>query len=310
MLATSPYPHKRYPIGILDLSPVLLSSSPLAPEMAVSKLPPLAYLLVAARLGELYEIIFPEHPEWLDEIVAWKNEEAVAKAVERFLSHVAALFPIQDECWEMEMEIIEWRLYSIPVIPQGFDIWHDGWDEVYEPAPYLLHMLWQRDEADDLENPNEFRQQYPEHLVPRGLEPQRLIDTLRSMALPEPFHALPDLIEMLIQGTGNVWLDIGEISLMEGGGYPEWDPAEVAFLAEEWQAAEPIYDRVHALLDWHNETPASVERKVTAVHQILLEAYQHQEPGFMPQLKMIFAEETSDERPHPPTFATTTAFAP
>ena len=87
-------------------------------------------------------------------------------------------------------------------------------------------------------------------------------------------------------------------------------PAEVALLAEEWQAAEPIYDRVHALLDWHNETPAAIERKVTAVHKILLEAYQHQEPGFMPQLKMIFAEETPDERPHTPTLTTTAALAP
>ena len=310
MLATPPYPHEPYPVGILDLSPVLLPSPALSQEIADSKLPPLDYLLVAARLGELYETIFPQHPEWLDETVAWRNEEAIAKAVEQFLSHVAALFPINDECWEFEMEIIEWRLYSIPVIPQGFDIWHHGWDELYEPAAYLLHMLWQRDEADDPENPNEFRQQYPEHLVPRGLEPQRLIDTLRGMTLPEPFQALPDLIEMLIQDTGNIWLDIGEISLMEGGGYPEWDPAEVAFLAEAWQAAEPICDRVHTLLNWHNDTPAAIERKVTAVHKILLEAYQHQELGFNPQLKMTFAEEAPDERPNTPTLTTPAAPTP
>jgi hypothetical protein len=130
------------------------------------------------------------------------------------------------------------------------------------------------------------------------------------MALPEPFHALPDLIEMLIQGTGNIWLDIGEISLMEGGGYPEWDPAEVALLAEAWLAAEPICDRVHALLNWHNETPAAIERKITAVHRILLEASQQQERGFNPQLKMIFAEEAPDERPPTPTLATTATLAP
>lgn len=310
MLATIPHPAKRNPLGLLDLSPVLLPSTPLAQDLLSNKLPSIDYLLVAARLGELYEVIFPQHPEWLDEIVAWRNEEAIAKAVEKFLSHVVALFPIHDECWEFEMEIIEWRLYSIPVIPQGFDIWYDGWDDLYEPAPYLLHMLWQRDEADDPENPNEFRQKYPEHLVPRGLEPPRLIETLRGMTLPEPFQALPDLIEMLIQDTGNIWLDVGEISLMESGGYPKWDPTEVALLAEAWQAAEPICDRVHTLLNWHNDTPAAIERKVTAVHRILLEAYQLQALGFNPQLKMKFAKETPDECSSPPTLTTTAAPTP
>lgn len=122
MLATPPYPAERHPVGILDLSPVLRPSPPLPQDLLGSVLPSIDYLLVAVRLGELYEVIFPQFPAHLEEVVAWQNEEAVAKVVERFLSYVADLFPIQDECWEMEMEIITWRLYAIPVVPQGFDL--------------------------------------------------------------------------------------------------------------------------------------------------------------------------------------------
>ena len=307
MLANSPYPPEPHPVGILDLSPVLLPSPPLAQDLLGSTLPSIDYLLVAARLGELYETIFPQYPECLDAVVDWQNEDQIAKAIESFLTIVAELFPINDECWAYEMEVITWCLYAIPVIPQGFDIWHDGWDELYEPSPYLLNMIWHRDEVDNRDDLDEFSRLYPEHLVPRSLEPQRLIDTLRNMALPAPLDALPDLIEMLIGGTNNVWLDYGEIALMEGGGYPQWDPAEVAFLAEEWKVAEPICDRVHTLLNWNNETPAAIERKVTAVHKVLLEAYQIEEIGFVPQLQMIFPEETSYEPNHSPTPETTPA---
>ena len=310
MLANSPYSPESYSVGLLDLSPVLLPSPPLAQDLLNSALPSIDYLLVAARLGELYETIFPQHPEWLDEVVDWQSEAHIAKAIERFLTTVGKLFPINAECWVYEMEAITWCLYAIPIVPQGFDIWHAGWDELYEPSPYLLTMIWHRGEFDKRDNLDEFSRLYPEHLVPQSLEPQRLIDTLRTMALPEPLHALPDLIEMLIGGANNVWLDYGEIALMEGGGYPQWDPAEVAFLAEEWQKAEPICDRVHALLNWSNENAEAIRQKVTAVRQVLLEAQQIQELGFNPQLKMRFAEEKPDERHDAPTPATTAALAP
>jgi hypothetical protein len=281
----------------------------LAPAQAVmgDHLPPLDYLLIAARLAELYEIVFPQHPEWLAELVDWPDEEAMAGAVARFLKRAGRFFPLIDECWELDLEIIEWRLYAIPVVPQGFDLWHDSWDEFYEPAPYLLHMLWHRDEMDSPDRPDEFTCLYPEHSVPRSLDPRRLVPTLRRMALPEPLAALPDLIEMLSQSTNNLWLDIGEIALMEGGGYPQWDPQEVAFLAEEWQKAKPICERVHALLAWHNDPPATSRRKVTAVHRLLLEAYARQEPGYIPQLALPFAWESDDDQVDTPAL---TAAAP
>ncbi len=306
MLANTPHPINRHPIRLLDLAPVLQPSPSLAQEVVSSNLPPLDTLLIAARLGELYETIFPQHPEWLEAIVDWKQEEDIAKAVGRFLNQVAKLFPIEDECWAADIEFIEWRLYSIPVCPMGFDIWHHGWDEIFEPAPYLLHIEWSRDEKENPDERNEFQQLYPNHPVPWHLEPTRLVGALREICAersrrltpPEPLHGLPDLIEMLMGCTDNLWLDVGELSLMEGGGYPQWDPVEVEMLAEEWKNAKPILDRVLALLNWQNETAEERDRKVTAVHEILLEAYRRQEPSYLPQLKMEFAQETTCAAAH------------
>jgi hypothetical protein len=85
--------------------------------------------------------------------------------------------------------------------------------------------------------------------------------------------ALPDLIEMLHQDTGNAWLDVGEMSLAEGGGYPVWNQENVEWLAEEWQRAEPVVDGINRFLDWLNDSPDAVADKLTAVRDALLEAY-------------------------------------
>jgi len=229
--------------------------------------------LLADRLAELYEMVFPDQPEWLRaETVQWQNEEDVAAAVERFLQRVGTLFPVHDEIWDVDLEVVEWRLYEIPVIPMGIDEWYDGWDELKEPLPYLLHAQYSRGSED---SPDEFTTLYPAHSLPRYLEPHRLLETVRGMDLPEPLTALPDLILMLNHATDNAWIDVGEMALAEGGGYPQWRPDEVAWLAAEWQKAQPILERIDRLLDWQNDTPAAIDDKLTTVRDTLLAAYYH-----------------------------------
>ena len=168
----------------------------------------------------------------------------------------------------------------------GFDEWYDTWDDLKEPAPYLLHMSYSRDEDNHDEDDHddhapdsddEFTVLYPGHPVPRHLEPSRLVEPLRRLGLPEPLDALPDLLEMLHHNTGNGWLDIGELGLMEGGGYPLWDVENVVWLAEEWRKAQPTLDRVHQLLDWRSESPDALAGKLTAVRDALLAAWGERE---------------------------------
>jgi hypothetical protein len=78
---------------------------------------------------------------------------------------------------------------------------------------------------------------------------------------------------MLDQNTGNAWLDVGEMSLAEGGGYPEWSRENVEWLEAEWQKAKPVFDGVHRLLDWQDETKEEISDKLTAVRDALLEAH-------------------------------------
>lgn len=255
-------------LGFLDLRPTL---SP-TPEPASDVLtPPVELLLLADRLAALYEIVFPADEAYLDEEVAeWHSEEAVAAAVERFLERVNILFPVHEECWEIDLESIEWRLYEIPVIPIGYDEHEEAWEDWTEPVPYLLHMRYSRAEPPD--TGGGFATQYPAYDVPRRLEPFRLGAALREMELPEPLDGLPDLLAMLAHDSGNWWLDMGELAMMETGGYPPWTAENVAWLAAEWQEAQPALARVNRLLDWRNGSPAEIAQKLTAVRAALLEA--------------------------------------
>ncbi|MFQ5420826.1 MAG: hypothetical protein ACE5EY_10755 [Anaerolineae bacterium] len=162
-------------------------TNPSAPNLWLSlrtSIPPLSFLLLADRLGKLYEMVFPDHPEWLDEeAVAWEGEEDVAAAAERFLNRVGVLFPVHDDIWDIDLEVVEWRLYEIPVMPFGYDHWYDGWDSLKEPAPYLLYMSHSRGNEDYATIRDEFADMYPDHLVPRYLEPHRLVDTLRQICV-------------------------------------------------------------------------------------------------------------------------------
>lgn len=300
MQTNPPYPIINTPPPILDIGQTFQLLPNANPKDIIcanptttlrTSLPPISYLLLADRLAELYEMIFPHQPEWLDAEVDWKDDNAVSTAAEQFLNRVNTLFPVYDEIWEAELEVIEWRLWEILVVPMGYDEWHGEWDNFKEPVPYLLHLMNSRFDSED-ERFNSFTHyddRYPNLPMPQELDPYELISTLRqtcaerrrttctersrSMELPEPLDGLPDLIQMLTHSTGNLWLDVGEIGLMEGGGYPSWNKENVAWLTKEWQAAKPVLDRVNNLLDWKHSISTSNDEKVTAVRDTLLKAY-------------------------------------
>ena len=288
MPTNSPYSLATSPLGLLDPTASLLTTPTTPPHplgytrnspstLLRPDLPPLSLLLLADKLADLYEMVFPDNPEWLDEeVVAWKDEQDVGSAVERFLGRVSNLFPVQDDFWDTDLEVIEWRLWEIPIITMGYDIYYDEWIDLKEPAAYLLHMCHSRPDEDSPARRDDFAGLYPDHQVPRSLEPDCLVETLRQVIAEEgetlPLEALPDLIEKLDQNTGNVWLDVGEITLAESG-YPEWSREEVEWLAAEWQKAKPVLEGVNRLLDWLNETPEEVYDKLTAVRDALLTAY-------------------------------------
>jgi hypothetical protein len=135
-----------------------------------------------------------------------------------------------------------------------------------------------RDAGDHPYGRDTFAGLYPDHRVPPDLEPQQLVESLRqeSCLLPE-LAALPDLIQMLDHNTGNAWLDVGEMSLAEGGGYPEWSRENVEWLAEAWRQARPVLDGVLALLNWKNDGAGSVAEKLSAIRDALVAAHERRQ---------------------------------
>ena len=272
----------RPPPEILNLLPTLTLPSAGKKNTHRVNLPPLYLLFLADKLGELYEMVFPKHPEWLEEeVVDWGDEEDVASSVERFLERVNTLFPVHDEVWDADLDAIEWRLQEIPVLPMGYDLWYDDWRDLREPAPYLLHMRHSREVEEAVYGRQSFTKLYPMLQVPPGLELQGLIEPLRQLlseerhptSHPPELAGLPDLLQMLDHDTGNIWLDLGEASLAEGGGYPEWSRDNVEWLVAEWEQASPVLDRVMTLLTWKNESEAAISEKLSAVRAALLDAY-------------------------------------
>lgn len=262
-------------VKLVNLKPSLQPSpTVLGDAMSLlAALPSMDYLLMAARLGELYEEIFPNHLEWLGETAAWKNEEEIGASVTRFLERVSKLFPIIPECANLELDSIQAELEYIPITPMGFDIWYDAWDQYHEPIPYLLYLMHARHLTKESAKQSEFERLYPDYQVPKRLKLDGLLRILENSNLPAPLKGLPDLIRMLNGWTNNLWLDLGYIEYIENQGEGLcWDADEVEFLTREWQEAEPIYEQVQALLNWKNETDVAKKEKLTAVHQSLLDA--------------------------------------
>ena len=97
MPTNSPHPITQPALGFLDCR-ASLSLSPIAPTPAGTNLPPIPFLLMADRLAQLYEISFPNQPEWLaEDVMAWATVADVAAATEQFLGRISQLFPVYDE---------------------------------------------------------------------------------------------------------------------------------------------------------------------------------------------------------------------
>ncbi|MFZ1398478.1 MAG: hypothetical protein WAS33_16360, partial [Candidatus Promineifilaceae bacterium] len=105
------------------------------------RLPSASFLLLAARLAELYNLTFPERPDWLAQPILWEEEAAAIEAVEEFLERVHDLFPVHHEFSELDLEDIDWWLHEIPITPFGFDLWDDSCRAFKEPIPFLHSLM-------------------------------------------------------------------------------------------------------------------------------------------------------------------------
>jgi hypothetical protein len=207
------------------------------------------------RLAELYQLVFPDDPALTQPLRL--AEEEVIRLLEAFLGRVdQERFPVYCQVldWYGEEEaFVHWSLDVIPVVLQGFEVGYARPSEYRQPISLLLQLAEEQWEGrtgwTDLEA--SYSEGAPLPTLPLG-EAQR---RLASLDLPEPLVGLPDLIGMVIQDTGNWWLDWSQEAHSEGGMEYVWEAETIHALQAEWHRAQPILERVRRLLRWAEGEP-------------------------------------------------------
>jgi hypothetical protein len=234
-----------------------------SPEAAMTPLQ-VDCLRVYLTLGQRYAELFPEDTDWLAGITAL-DEDSLSTAVSHFLTAVDRdYFPVEDEVWVEDSDYLAGRLEYIDLIPQGHELnldFTDDLDELEEPLRTLLALVREEETAD----------------LP-DIELYELSEVIAELPLPQPIvDNLPTLVQLVTHSTGNVWLDWSYGDLAQGGiSLPEWCTDNVAFLKEEWAAAQPFLAKEKALIQWVN---ADRPTRLAAVRGALSLAYVFSKKG-------------------------------
>lgn len=231
-----------------------------------------ACLDVYLTLGLRFAQYFPDNKTWVADVPTL-DEASLAAGIEAFLTAVSQhYFPVEEEVWVDEIEFMAGRLQVIDLIPAGYDLSPDYADPDHfaEPVRTLLYMaaaelnthfpgLAFADETGDLP----------------VISLDGLSDIIPTLPLPVPIQkGLPTLLDLVTHSTGNEWLDWSYGALAEGGVMmPEWHPDNVAFLKQEWQAAQVLIALERQLINW---VAADEPSRLAAVRSAVFLAYINQ----------------------------------
>jgi hypothetical protein len=267
MLEITPIGRYSDPPGILSIAPPRSRPSPTTTSNFLS----IEDLTAAARLAQLHQIAFPDQLDLLKREIDLSSEESLSQAAANFLQRVDnGLFPVYWDIW-FEVGEMDWCLYNIPLACQGFGAGYDDPADYQEPICLFLRLAERQ--YFDREEGQTIVETYPQFAdVPAAVldSIDRISEPLRDLELAGPLAALPGLIDMVFQQTGNSWLDVSPEMHAESGQVIYWEAETVAELATLWRAAKPILESVWALAEWVTEAPAE---RLDKVMNTLLNAY-------------------------------------
>jgi hypothetical protein len=272
MLAITAVGRHPDPPGFLGIAPPCPKSSATKDRRSLS----IDNLTLAARLASLYQISFPGRLDLLEQEIDLASEESLSEATARFLQRVESeLFPVYWDIW-FEVGEMDWCLYNIPIACQGFGVGYD--DPADYPEPICLFLRLAERQYFDREDDQAIAEIYPQLVdvpavildgIDRLSKPLQDMDLLRPV-VARPLAAIPGLIDMVFQQTGNPWLDVSPEMYAESGQVICWDAETVAELAALWLVAKPTLEGVWELTEWVAEDPAERLREVM---NTLLTAY-------------------------------------
>lgn len=159
-------------------------------------------------------------------------------------------FPLHE--WALE-EGYEELVGIVPIILQGidWDDYHEVSEDTWRPGYQLLFALVvdpfeMYDSGARVPLLEACVEHVPEGLVQRipadGYSP----DALRGFLGGTEFTGAADAADWLCSNTGTIFLDWPSDASHD----TQWDPETIRELTEEWQQAELITGRVHALAEW------------------------------------------------------------
>lgn len=232
-----------------------------------------ACLDVYLTLGLRFAQYFPDDKTWLAKVPVL-DETSLAAGIEAFLTAVnEQFFPVEEEVWVEEIEFMAGRLEVIDLIPAGYDLDPDYADLEHNPEPVrtLLSMAAAAgnshfDNHGPGPSPDEAMADLP------AISLHGLSDIIPTMPLPAPLRqGLPTLLNLVTYHTGNEWLDWSYGDLAEGGlTLPEWQPDNVAWLRQEWQAAQALIAVEQQLINW---VTADETSRLPAIRSAVFLAY-------------------------------------
>ena len=129
-----------------------------------------------------------------------------------------------------------------------------GWSDMYSQGTNSVHTSWV-ETALASSVPPELIARIPEG----GIHPAVLREALTGTQEEDAMH----LIEWIIRGTDNTFMDYSNDEFHEGMIHVEWDEESVAFLTAEWKTAQEIQGAIGRTIDRMRDSP------VTGLDQVL-----------------------------------------
>ncbi|MCA9875719.1 MAG: hypothetical protein KC441_18740, partial [Anaerolineales bacterium] len=241
----------------------------------------LVCIQILARVRFIYQVAFPDRPEWQAETYAATNcgvRHALIALCLRFADH---LFPLAFSLeWLQEIDVTRnfdaGELAAIPIAPRGVDVLGDPYfngPAAFEP-PYdffawgLIQEVY-RGEVEDEDYLPAYHLPFP---LPRTWSLTQTTHLIRQAGLPEPLNHLAVVAEYIAASTGNPWLD-HEIDNYYEYIYEEepiaWTPDNVRRLKQQFDEALELEHQMKAIETWVATDPHNHMKAILALMQIL-----------------------------------------
>ncbi|MBA3532196.1 MAG: hypothetical protein H0T73_09780 [Ardenticatenales bacterium] len=223
----------------------------------------------ASTLAARHQLVFPEEPL---PVLPLTEPCALPRAIRVFFQRMNnECFPICDQALTASHlpTLLGW-LETLPIGLYGLDSCHEPPESYPEPLALALSLAlveWQ-----DPTEATWWLEEYGHLALPPELSISSLGGVLGEMALGAPLDGLAPLLEMVLQSTGSLFLDMCPGCWLERGGAhaPGWAADDLQALRADWAQAAPRWQLVEVLLDW---VAADEPRGMVAIAEALRRAH-------------------------------------